>query len=411
ASSHGATAGDASVGDAKPATGGTGGVGGSGGDGGAGASTGSTGGAGGFEWPEGGSSGSSATGGSGGTGFDAGPDVDFSYDAPPTPDGFNPDATCAETIVEAQLTPLDMYIMMDKSSSMEGARWNNVVAAVKGFVDDSASAGIGVGLQYFPVLPSGYTSTCSSDGQCGNYGPCWNTYCRACATTHYSTPAVGITTLPGGAGAIKSSLNATSPFGGTPTGPALTGAIQYATNWANTHPGHTVVVVLATDGDPYSCTPSTIPEISNVAAAGKNQTPSVLTFVIGVGTSLANMNAIAAAGGTQKAYLVDTGGNVTQQFIQALNDIREKSLGCEYVMPTTDAGVIDPALVQLTFTPGGGTPRNVPQVDDASQCAGEGWYYNDKNNPTRLILCPSFCSTVQADKNGKIEISLGCLSS
>jgi hypothetical protein len=361
-------------------------------------------------WP-GGSGGSSASGGSGGSPPDAGPDVDFTYEGGTTPDGFNPDATCAETIVEAELTPLDMYIMTDKSSSMSGARWTNVITAIKGFVDDGASAGIGVGLQYFPVLPAGYTNTCSGDAQCGSYGPCWSNWCRACATTHYSTPAVGIATLPGGAGAIKSSLDSTTPFGGTPTGPALTGAIQYATSWANSHPGHTVVVVLATDGDPYSCTPSTIPEISAIAAAGRTQTPSILTFVIGVGSSLTNMNSIAAAGGTNQAYLVDTGGNVTQQFIAALNDIREKSLGCEYQMPKTDAGVIDPLMVQMTFTPGSGTPRNIPRVADETQCNGEGWYYDNNTNPTKLTLCPSFCTTVQADQAGKIEISLGCLGS
>jgi len=304
-----------------------------------------------------------------------------------------------------------MYIMADKSSSMNGSRWNNVVDAIKGFVDDPSSAGIGVGIQYFPVVPDGY-HTCSNDSQCDIYGPCPDGFCRACSTSHYSNPAVAIDVLPGVAPAIKSSLDATDPFGGTPTGPALTGAIEYATSWANSHPGHTVVVVLATDGDPYSCSPTGISAISGIASGGTNATPPILTFVIGVGSSLTNMNAIASAGGTDQAYLVDTGGNVTQQFIAALNDIREKSLGCEYVMPQTDAGIIDPDKVKMTFTPGGGTPRDIPRVDDASQCNnGEGWYYDDNTNPTRLYLCPDLCATVQADINGKMEISLGCLGS
>ena len=91
-----------------------------------------------------------------------------------------------------------------------------------------------------------------------------------------------------------------------------------------------------------------MPGIASSAAAG---TPKVLTFVIGVGTSLTNLNAIAAAGGTTKAYLVSAGANVTQQFIQALNDIRKKTLGCEYQMPKTDAGIIDPSKVELEWTP------------------------------------------------------------
>jgi hypothetical protein len=221
---------------------------------------------------------------------------------------------------------------------------------------------------------------------------------------------VGITTLPGGASAIKASLDATSPWGGTPTGPALKGAIQYATSWANSHPGHTVAVVLATDGDPYTCTPESIPDISALAAGGKNQNPPILTFVIGVGTSLTNMHTIAAAGGTGQAYIVNTQGNVGQQFIQALNDIREKALGCEYQMPKTDAGVIDPTMVEMTYTPGSGTSRVIPRMTQG-QCAGEGWYYDNDANPTRLVLCPDLCGTVQADPFGKIEISLGCLGS
>jgi hypothetical protein len=137
-----------------------------------------------------------------------------------------------------------------------------------------------------------------------------------------------------------------------------------------------------------------------------------MTFVIGVGTSIANMNAIASAGGSGQAYFVDTGGNVTQQFVAALNDIREKTLGCEFLMPTTDAGLIDPSKVKMTFTPGGGgIARDIPRVNDATQCAGEGWYYDDNANPTKLLLCPDLCTTVQADQTGTIEISLGCLGS
>ena len=405
-------AGGASGGDASAGTGGTSGPGGSGGQdasagkGGSGGGS-ASGGSGGLDaaWPD-------ASGGTGGGAPDASPDVDFTYDVS-VPDGFDPDATCAETIVEAELTPLDMYIMTDKSGSMSGTRWSNVVTAIKAFVDDGASTGIGVGIQYFPVLPPPYnTGGCTNDAWCGSYGPCPDGFCRACSTTHYSTPAVGIGDLPGVAPQIKASLDATTPFGGTPTGPALTGAIEYARSWATSHPGHTVAVVLATDGDPYSCSPVSIPEVSAIAAAGVNGTPSVMTFVIGVGTSIANMNAIASAGGSGQAYFVDTGGNVTQQFVAALNDIREKTLGCEFLMPKTDAGLIDPSKVKMTFTPGGGgVARDIPRVNDATQCAGEGWYYDDNANPTKLMLCPDLCTTVQADQTGTIEISLGCLGS
>ena len=63
-------------------------------------------------------------------------------------------------------------------------------------------------------------------------------------------------------------------------------------------------------------------------------TPKIPTFVIGVGSSLSNLNGIASAGGTTSAFLVDTGGNVNQQFLQAMNDIRHAALGCTYSIPT-----------------------------------------------------------------------------
>ena len=49
------------------------------------------------------------------------------------------------------------------------------------------------------------------------------------------------------------------------------------------------------------------------------------TFVIGVGPSLSALNGIAAAGGTTSAFLVDTSANVNQQFLDAMNAIRNSA--------------------------------------------------------------------------------------
>ena len=40
------------------------------------------------------------------------------------------------------------------------------------------------------------------------------------------------------------------PGGGTPTAPALQGAIDYAKQWVLQNPTHTTIVLFATDGDP-----------------------------------------------------------------------------------------------------------------------------------------------------------------
>jgi len=60
--------------------------------------------------------------------------------------------------------------------------------------------------------------------------------------------------------------------------------------------------------------------------------------VIGVGSALSNLNQIAQAGGTNSAFIVDTNGNVGQQFIEALNAIRGAALACEYLIPSRRVG-------------------------------------------------------------------------
>lgn len=58
---------------------------------------------------------------------------------------------CAATVNKAEQVPLGMYLMIDKSGSMQGANWTAVTNALKTFVDQPSAAGIGVGLQYFPL--------------------------------------------------------------------------------------------------------------------------------------------------------------------------------------------------------------------------------------------------------------------
>jgi len=359
-----------------------------------------------------------ASGGSGGL-ADAGvPDVSFDFDAGNQDSGFDPDASCASTVVEGELSPLDLYIMLDQSLSMANnevspgvTRWDAITVALDTFLSAPASAGIGVGIQFFPAVPrwTTYRDQCSGDPACGAFGPCEVKYCAACDTALYSDPAVQIAALPANYGTLMSVVDVHDPFGNTPTRPALEGAIQYAQTWATGHPGHTVAVVLATDGEPQTCAPDTIDAVAQVAQQGLAAATSIRTFVIGMG-NVVGLDAIAAAGGTSQAFVV-TDASATTQFAAAMEDVRRNTLGCEFVMPTPSQGIVDPTQVQLEHHKGDGSVVTYDRVTDRAACGSGGWYYDNNANPRRLLMCPESCTEVQADSGGTVKVSLGCLGS
>jgi hypothetical protein len=305
--------------------------------------------------------------------------------------GDGPIEACAAETTRAQQMPLDIYIMLDQSGSMDdnvtgGTKWTVIRNALAQFLAQPSLTGVSVGLQYFPL---------NND---------------ACTAATYAAPAVEIAPLPGVGTPIAQSLLQHSPNGNTPTSAALQGAIDHCKTWGTAHPDHVVIVVLATDGQPTACDTS-IPNIAAIAAAGAAGTPKILTFVIGVGSSLTNLNQIAVGGGTSQAFIVDTSGNVGQQFLDALNTIRGAALGCVYQLPSPDGGTPDYDKVNVQYTPNGtGTKTLFPRVDGLASCpaSGDAWYYDNPSAPTKTNLCPSTCDKVKADTTGIVDVLLGC---
>jgi hypothetical protein len=138
--------------------------------------------------------------------------------------------------------------------------------------------------------------------------------------------------------------------------------------------------------------------------------PPLPTYVIGIG-DIANLDQIAMAGGTGRgAFIVDGTGQTTQQeFLRAMNAIRATSLPCDFAIPATDAGTIDPKLVNVQYTPGNSAmPIVVPKAAGGAPCAGTGWVYDDEANPTRVVMCADTCGAVQRDRMATIKIVFGC---
>lgn len=303
------------------------------------------------------------------------------------------DNTCVAEEAIADPVQLDIVILLDRSGSMSGQKWDGSVAALKTFVNDPASAGIAVGIVYFPIEAAPDNNDC-------NY-------------FHYQTLDVDVAPLPGNAPSLVTSLDAQDPLGGdTPTYGGLKGALFTATALQDANPDHKVILVLASDGDPNSCpgNQNDIPVIAALAQSALNYN-GVQTYVIAIsGSTVANLDQIAAAGGTGLAY--DVTANV-QQFSQKMAEIRAAAIGCEIIIPPPPQGeTLDPDYVNVTYTPGGmGNPQKIPKADNLGDCgAGPGWYYDNPAEPTKIIFCPASCQIIQADLEAKVSVGFGCKS-
>lgn len=95
-----------------------------------------------------------------------------------------PDFSCVKQTEEATRVAVEMYIMLDRSESMLGVtgtgqtKWDAIRAALTMFVADPRSAGLYVGLQYFPLGKPGVPTECVEDSDCGIGGPCMTKLCQ-----------------------------------------------------------------------------------------------------------------------------------------------------------------------------------------------------------------------------------------
>jgi len=358
----------------------------------------------------------------------------------------SPDDACIGVTSEATLIPLDIYVMFDQSGSMEdltstgATKWDAVKSAFTSFLGDTASTGIGVGIQYFAYVNPGVPTTCTVDtdckgfgpcaspmgcdkdsvtagvvipcsttadcktgkcvavgvcalkptnacftgANCGPYGPC-NTLAKTCQKREscniadYAKAEVEIATLPGVKDAIVKSLAAHGPTTATPTAPALAGAVQHATAWAKSNPTHAVVVLLVTDGEPTTCTPLDIPSIAKLASDGLAGSPSIRTYVIGV---LGKTDTF----GPNLDTISKAGNGKGAFLVSTASDVTKDFLAALTAIRGTAlaceyalpaAASADYFKVNVKVTLGGSTTL-IPYVAKATACdpTAGGWYYD-----------------------------------
>ena len=378
--------------------------------------------------PQQGGSAGTPQGGSAGAGVDAGKDVDFGYDAPAFETSL--EDACVDETAKADPLPLDIYFMLDASTSMSqpagynaagdcnatppftpgiNSKWCKAVNAIAGYVSSPQANGNRAAVQYFQH----YTNhNCNGSG--------------------YDTPAVALGDLPGAyAGhaqtlvtASPGGLNWAYPHSSTPTEGALRGLASFT--GSHQSPGRIIIGILVTDGAPTACN-TTDSVLAGIAQTHFNNT-GIHTFMVGMTGanftkledwanytgSLSHDDTNDACGSCSNCtcHHYNVGNGDPAVFIAALNQIQKAVLSCAFQVPQPSQGVLDPNAVKVEYYVGGQPPPQVlPRVDSAAQCAGPGWYYDNNTNPTKINLCPDSCTTVQADKAAEVKIRIACQGS
>jgi len=298
---------------------------------------------------------------------------------------------CAGTSAGLNGLPLRLVLLLDKSGSMGdklsggSTKWADAKNALKSFFSAAESAGTTVDVIPFPY------------------------YGAACSAQSYSKGFPGFSgKLPEGASTLNDMIDGIQPSGGTPTNPAIQGAIEYAKGLQQALKGKEIVsLVLATDGLPEGCSSNTVADVAKTVADVKDE---LKTYVIGLGNNLNNLNTIAQGAGTNdgKAFLVTSSStSIAADLTKALGTIRTAALTCNYALPAAPEGkVLDFRQVNVVY---GTTDNQTVLVKHSADCADpNGWRYDNEDAPKEILLCSGSCTTVKGTTVKTLDVVLGC---
>jgi hypothetical protein len=310
--------------------------------------------------------------------------------------------TCEADDHSTEPTPVDVFIMLDRSSSMSDllpdgtTRWQGVGEALRSFVEQAANEDLRVGFQYFG----------QSDGIDDSID---------CNVDLYATPKVPIGLIAETGPQILAEIDALLPATQTPTWAALQGAWQYARQWMESgqSSGRPTVVVLVTDGMPTQCEVTSTVEIGWAAQEELLEEPSIRTFVVGAGPYESNYDRIALWGGTDHAFKISD-GTASTDLLDALLDITLRGIACEYTIPDSPDSnlLINPKEVRMLYWSDRmaqpDVAEEIPWVRGRDWCGSlhGGWFYDDELAPTKIEVCPCTCARF---RQGSVEIQYGCI--
>jgi von Willebrand factor type A domain len=288
--------------------------------------------------------------------------------APPQQDAGTDDAgNCGTMEFALQRIPPNVMLVIDRSGSMGQSigggsattKWTDLKNAVSGLVSS-----------YDSMMQLG-AAIFSSDGDC--------------AATNIDVPLASMA-----GSTVMSKLNAQGPIGNTPTAAALDTVIAKGMLSDKTRGNY---VVLATDGQP-NCTDT---DVTKRITALYNATPSVKTYVIGIGDGTASnptlLNAWADAGhtartGTTHYYQTSSPTELKAAFDAIVGGL----VSCDFKMMQSAP---DPSLIRVTEN---GT------VLSPSPTNG---YSFDPSTNTVTLHGPA-CDMLKTNASTKVGVLYGC---
>lgn len=317
---------------------------------------------------------------------------------------------CASTSQPTELQGVTLVFAFDVSGSMasdEAARqfkWEPVTLAAKTFFSSPDSADVSAQLTFFP------------GASVGGGGP---NVQATCTSDDYLAPDIPLTLLP--SERFGTTIDATQPNRlGTPTRWILPAVIEQAIALRDEAPS-SYAVVLVTDGLPTSCASGDADDVNEVAAlAAAGPAAGIPVYVIGVDTpadatvgagenGIANLNLIAAQGGTESAFIIDTGDvdKTVADFVSVVNTIKESTFACAISIPKAPAGQsFDATKVNVTFK----SDQQQDLVYDPTCATDWSWKYDNEQDPTSIVLCDVACASVKSYSTtaGSVDVQFGC---
>lgn len=320
---------------------------------------------------------------------------------------------CAAQAAASELSRVYLAFAVDISASMgapgaDGApdarrqelKWAPIVAASEAFFAEPDSAAVSASLTFFPT--GGPAERCSDSAYGEPVVPQTLLPSRA-----FSDAIVGLEMQPGGDARFA-----------TPTLAAFNGTAASLAVIDDDAANVKKAIVLVTDGVPQTCQDEAGMPIGVSDVARAVEQSGIVTYVIGVENlpnldggpgNLQGLDAIAQAGGTERAFIVHTGDptETEAEFKAVIDGIRGVSVSCNIEIPIPPAGSeFIPEKVNVTYS--GADVDDIRMSYDPACEAADTWRYDDPDAPTTIELCDAACGTVQRDVSASITVEFGC---